>query len=314
MTSVSLRTYPSRAKPKQAKNCLVCGTIFHSSRTRSVHCSQICTSRASDAKRQAVRREAAGLDKPYKCRECAQPFMRDTRQKVYCSAKCKDVFNGKRRAHIKRVKLNKLETMVCQVCTSDYQPRAKSQATCGARRCIEEMTKQRRTAPCLGCGEPGQYAKRVNDAGYCRTCKPVLRRAPLALATMDGDYPKILQLLKARTVTTVDGCWEWQGPKATSGYGSGSGAVRLPDGTTRTKMFMTHRLALECKMGRPLGAHQAHHICANKLCCNPDHLQPVTSAENMGEMRARKSFEGRIAELEAALAKYDPNHPLIWAA
>jgi hypothetical protein len=136
----------------------------------------------------------------------------------------------------------------------------------------------------------------------------------MALATMANDYPKILELIKARTVVTTDGCWEWQGPKTTGGYGCCAGAEALPGGTSKAVVLMTHRLSLECKVGRPLGAHQAHHTCANRLCCNPDHLQPVTNAENVGEMRARKSYEARIAELEEALAKYEPDHPLIWAA
>lgn len=314
MTTVPPRIFRSRAKPQVEKNCALCGAHFRSGSDRSIHCSRGCIERASELKRQTKRREAAGLDKPYACLECAVEFMRDTRQKVYCSTKCKDAYNGKRRVQVKRVRLNIPDLVTCDICKADYQPRTKTQETCGSRRCVGEMTQRRRTAPCLGCGEPGQYAKRVKDAGYCRTCKPVLRRAPMALATMDGDYTKILELLKARTITTSDGCWEWQGPKTTGGYGCGSGAERLPGGSTKTKMFMTHRLALECKMGRPLGAHQSHHICANTLCCNPDHLQPVTNAENMGEMRARASFQARIAELEAALARYEPNHPLIWAA
>jgi len=314
MSTVSLPKYPSRAKPKQDKNCAVCSAPFRTGDSRKKYCSKLCHSRASDARRSIHNREAVGLDKPYNCRECNIPFMRDTRRKVYCSDKCKDTYCGKARVKARRAARGVPDSATCIICLTGYEPRALNQETCGHRPCIEEQTQRRRTAPCLGCSEPGQYAKRVRDAGYCRTCKPVLRRAPMALATMDGDYPRILELLKARTIRTADGCWEWQGPKTTGGYGCGSGAERLPDGSTKAKMFMTHRLALECKMGRPLGAHQAHHICANTLCCNPDHLQPVTNAENMGEMRARKSFEARIAELQAALAKYEPNHPLIWAA
>lgn len=314
MSSVPSRKYPSRAKPKQDKNCALCSAPFQTGSSRKIFCSIACNGRAHEAKRQSKRRADAGLDKPFQCRQCSASFMRETRQRVYCSDKCKDAYNGRQRIRTRRVSKGVPETKTCEFCSSEYQPRSLTQETCGSRACIDEATQRRRTAPCLGCGEPGQYAKRVKDAGYCRTCRPVLRRAPMALATMDNDYPKILELIKARTVVTNNGCWEWQGPKTTGGYGCGSGAERLPDGTTRVKMFMTHRMSLECKMGRTLGAHQAHHTCANRACCNPAHLQPVTSAENLGEMRARKSFEARIAELEAALAEYDPIHPLIWAA
>ena len=52
-----------------------------------------------------------------------------------------------------------------------------------------------------------------------------------------------------------------------------------------------------------------HHKCANRACCNPEHLELATNRENVAEMFARKAYEARIAELEeevAALkAKYE---------
>ena len=57
-----------------------------------------------------------------------------------------------------------------------------------------------------------------------------------------------------------------------------------------------------------------HHACANRACCNPDHLRVVTPAENAAEMFERNSYIRRIAALEAALAELDPTHPLMVAA
>jgi hypothetical protein len=70
-------------------------------------------------------------------------------------------------------------------------------------------------------------------------------------------------------------CWEWQGPLSSSGYGvigvgpRGAGLVR------------THRLAYELTVGPILDQMQLDHLCQNKRCCNPEHLEPVTQAENM---------------------------------
>lgn len=65
------------------------------------------------------------------------------------------------------------------------------------------------------------------------------------------------------------------------------------------------------KHGSPLGTQQSHHVCANTMCVNPEHLQAATHVENIAEMKARRSYEARIAELEAALMDIDPEHPLL---
>lgn len=64
-------------------------------------------------------------------------------------------------------------------------------------------------------------------------------------------------------------------------------------------------------MGKPLGKQPAHHKCATTMCVNPMHLQPVTERDNIAEMLARNYMLNRIAELEAALAVHDPEHPLL---
>jgi hypothetical protein len=77
------------------------------------------------------------------------------------------------------------------------------------------------------------------------------------------------------------------------------------------RMRQAHRLSLEARLGQPLGGQAAHHICAMPMCVNPDHLQPVTAAENTAEMLARSYMTQRIAALELALGEVDPGHPLL---
>lgn len=73
-----------------------------------------------------------------------------------------------------------------------------------------------------------------------------------------------------------------------------------------------HRLMLQAQHdGAPLGVQAAHHRCANTMCINPDHLQPVTHRENIAEMLARRSYLNRITELEEALAALAPDHPVL---
>ena len=126
-------------------------------------------------------------------------------------------------------------------------------------------------------------------------------RSPIRAAYEGSDWEALLAAIKAATVVTRDGCWEWQ-RRIKDGYGTVQIAGRV---------HQVHRLSLQAKHGRPLGVLAAHHKCANSKCANPDHLQPVTHRENVAEMLARTSLEARIHELEGVLAELSPNHPVL---
>ena len=69
-----------------------------------------------------------------------------------------------------------------------------------------------------------------------------------------------------------DECWPWTG-YVTAGYGR-----FYP---TRRKGVKAHRYAYELLIGPiPAGLH-LDHLCRNKLCMNPQHLEPVTLVENV---------------------------------
>ena len=69
-------------------------------------------------------------------------------------------------------------------------------------------------------------------------------------------------------------CWEWSGSTSDGGYGViGSGGR---GGAT----LRAHRVAYELAVAPiPEGFH-IDHLCRNRRCCNPRHLEPVTQAEN----------------------------------
>ena len=67
------------------------------------------------------------------------------------------------------------------------------------------------------------------------------------------------------------GCWVWTGSRVRGGYGN----FRL-DG----KMQMAHRITFFASGGvapRPL---VLDHLCRNRLCVNPNHLEAVSNKEN----------------------------------
>lgn len=74
-------------------------------------------------------------------------------------------------------------------------------------------------------------------------------------------------------VIQENGCWEWVGCHSSGGYGAigvwGQGRV------TRA-----HRWMYERERGVIPKGMQIDHLCRNRGCVNPDHLEPVTHREN----------------------------------
>lgn len=70
------------------------------------------------------------------------------------------------------------------------------------------------------------------------------------------------------TVDDATGCWNWAKPLLPSGYG-------------RVWGEMAHRLSYQAHVG-PIGKGlDIDHLCRNRACVNPIHLEPVTRKDNL---------------------------------
>jgi hypothetical protein len=90
--------------------------------------------------------------------------------------------------------------------------------------------------------------------------------------------------LRDRVVIGDGGCWELHGTRNSSGYAWH---------TVNGRKVLAHRFSYESFVGPiPLGL-EIDHLCRNRICCNPEHLEPVTRVENLA--RSRQSNRGSLA-------------------
>lgn len=91
--------------------------------------------------------------------------------------------------------------------------------------------------------------------------------------------------------TGENGCQIWRLGRNKLGYG----IVKLP---IKKKPGLAHRVALEIKLGRPIGDGLcALHSCDNPPCCNPAHLREGTHVDNINE----KVEKGRQSKLQGEI-------------
>lgn len=98
-----------------------------------------------------------------------------------------------------------------------------------------------------------------------------------------------------------DECWEWQGPLDRDGYGHYMASI---PGTGRQVKLAAHRVAFFLEHGRyPSPGLVLDHLCRNRGCVNPAHLDEVTQGEN------GRRGEGRSVAF-AQRTHCDKGHPL----
>lgn len=87
--------------------------------------------------------------------------------------------------------------------------------------------------------------------------------------------PVIVRFSTKFKINKSTGCWEWTGAKNEKGYGTiwGGPGSKIP--------LKAHRLAYEFFNGAIPEGLEIDHVCKNRACVNPSHLEAVDHRTNI---------------------------------
>ncbi len=116
------------------------------------------------------------------------------------------------------------------------------------------------------CAQPDSECAEAVRAGKLPPCKN--DKCP---EKTDRKRTTIERFLDKINVDTITGCWDWTASLSQRGYGMFS---------ENHKSIRAHRYSFAHYNAIDLSGLQLDHLCRNRKCVNPDHLEIVTPKQN----------------------------------
>lgn len=93
---------------------------------------------------------------------------------------------------------------------------------------------------------------------------------------------------------TPDDCWQWQGTlNKSTGYGKKQ---------FNGKSILAHRWVYESLLGEIPKDKVVNHLCSNRSCVNPHHLEIVSQADNCRHGKGSKLTTEQVREIKSLKA------------
>ncbi len=99
---------------------------------------------------------------------------------------------------------------------------------------------------------------------------PIAKRGPNSKPTIERFWEKV--------AVQPSGCWQWLGALSGIGAHDAGGYAQL---RKKGKTLYAHRYAYLALHGPIDDGMHLDHLCRNRSCVNPLHLEPVTCRENL---------------------------------
>ena len=146
-----------------------------------------------------------------------------------------------------------------------------------------------------GCGQPAPLAAHTDSK------RGWVRGEPLRYVHGHNTRKPLAAMYVVEDHGHPTPCWIWIGGANERGYGRTN---------WRGRMQPAHRVMFERAGGVVPPGYQLDHLCRVPACVNPDHLEPVTGAENARRRAVTKLNAEAVAAIRAARTQAIAASPL----
>jgi hypothetical protein len=110
------------------------------------------------------------------------------------------------------------------------------------------------------------------------------RKKSTALVTRNG---------KSKIRRMKNGCWVWRGSRDKAGYGTNADSADNPE-------HLAHRAVWFLLRGQIPEGMTVDHLCRNRGCVNPEHMELVTLKENVRRAPRTKLTLEQVKEIKSS--------------